>query len=197
MAGKASVFGGGAPAPPLSSFASAGKSEGSPFGAGATSTGGFGGGFGGASSGGFGGGSSGTFGGGFGGGFGGASGGGLSSFASAKPSTFGSGNKGAKPTRAFGAPESDAEDDSGDDDNEEGDHKSNGDKEENKDEDKEKKIKLKPGKTPPSRRCGQKLTFQSKYTTEKKMKSPFSPVAPSSSPWIQKTKHGRSAGSAP
>ena len=70
----------------------------------------------------------------------------MSSFASAKPSTFGIGDKGAKPPRAFGAPERDAENDSVGDDDEDGDDKSNEEKNESKDENKEKKIKLKPGK---------------------------------------------------
>ncbi|KFX86633.1 hypothetical protein V490_08995 [Pseudogymnoascus sp. VKM F-3557] len=138
LAGKPSVFGGGS-ASPFGGLAASNTSSGQEETAGDKSTKGakagetgstFGGTFGGGSTTGFGGQASGGFGGGFGSTFGGGFGGGFAANQPKTLSTFGSANpdttKAEKPAKAFGAPESDEEEESGDDGDAEADVGSDG-----------------------------------------------------------------------
>lgn len=156
LAAKPSIFGGGSAttASPfggnLKGESAANKSTNEPKAGETGST--FGGAFGGGSTTGFGGQASGGFGGGFGsalsGGFGGGFGGGFAASQSNTLSTFGSANpdtaKAGKPAKAFGAPESDEEEESGDDGDAEGDVGSDGEDESSTYEDK-KRPKLTKG----------------------------------------------------
>lgn len=172
MAGKPSVFGGGSASPfggLAASNTSSGKEEttgdkstkeakagetgstfGGAFGGGSTT------GFGGQASGGFGGGFGSTFGGGFGGGFAANQPKTLSTFGSANPDT----TKAEKPAKAFGAPESDEEEESGDDGDAEADVGSDGGDESSTFDDK-KKPKLTKGmyRYPTNCQFNQKLTI--------------------------------------
>lgn len=156
LAAKPSVFGGGSAttASPfggsLKEETAGNKSTNEPK-AGETGSA-FGGAFGGGSTTGFGGPAAGGFGGGFGsalsGGFGGGFGGGFAGNQSKTLSTFGSANpdtaKAGKPAKAFGAPESDEEEESGEDGDVEGDVGSDGEDENSAFEDK-KRPKLTKG----------------------------------------------------